>query len=220
MHRLIRIFTDRTSLIVGFIVRCRKSKVGLKKINIAQDHSRNCSDMKKQTDLDLHSLSFSMWICINTWSSKLTGWQWYLNPGPAEQRYALPLKTVQIQISWLQPTDLNLHCLSLSMWIYINILDQVIWLAENWKWACHLNSFSMTRVNLFSMTRIKTIYKTGRALSKDLYCLSSLDQIISVASEDMPFKDLYFELNCCYGSQSYHQEGIKNKTKQKITEGI
>ena len=30
-----------------------------------------------------------------------------------------------------KPTDLDLHCLPLSMWIYINNLDQVIWLAEN-----------------------------------------------------------------------------------------
>ena len=53
-----------------------------------------------------------------------------------------------IQISWLpkKPTDLDLHCLSFIMWIYINNLDQVIWLAENWKWAWHLNLFSMTRV--------------------------------------------------------------------------
>ena len=28
-------------------------------------------------------------------------------------------------------SELDLHCLSLSMWIYINNLDQVIWLAEN-----------------------------------------------------------------------------------------
>ena len=28
----------------------------------------------------------------------------------------------------------------------MNNLDQVIWLAENWKWAWHLNLFSMTRV--------------------------------------------------------------------------
>ena len=56
-----------------------------------------------------------------------------LNPCPAEPRYALHLQTMQIQISWLpqKPTDLDLHCLSLSMWICINNLDQVIWLAEN-----------------------------------------------------------------------------------------
>ena len=56
-----------------------------------------------------------------------------LNPGPADPGYALPLQTVQIQVSWLlkKPTDLTLHCLSLSMWIYINNLDHVIWLAEN-----------------------------------------------------------------------------------------
>ena len=57
----------------------------------------------------------------------------YINSSPAEPGYVLPLQTVQIQISWLlkKPTDLDLHCLSLSMWIYINKLDQVIWLAEN-----------------------------------------------------------------------------------------
>ena len=38
-------------------------------------------------------------------------------------------------------------CLSLNMWIYINSLDQVNWLVENWKWMWHLNLFSMTRVN-------------------------------------------------------------------------
>ena len=56
-----------------------------------------------------------------------------INSGPAEPRYALPLQTVQIQISWIlkKPTDLDLHCLSFSIWICINNLDQVIWLAEN-----------------------------------------------------------------------------------------
>ena len=55
------------------------------------------------------------------------------NPYPAEPGYTLPLQTVKIQISWLlkKPTDLDLHCLSFSMWIYINNLDQIIWLAEN-----------------------------------------------------------------------------------------
>ena len=42
-------------------------------------------------------------------------------------------------------TDLDLHCLSFSLWIYINNLEKVIWLAENWKCAWHLNLFSMTR---------------------------------------------------------------------------
>ena len=38
-------------------------------------------------------------------------------PCPAEPGYALPWQTVQIQISWLlkKPTDLDLHCLSLSI---------------------------------------------------------------------------------------------------------
>ena len=38
------------------------------------------------------------------------------NPCLAEPGYTLPLQTVKIQISWLlkKPTDLDLHCLSLS----------------------------------------------------------------------------------------------------------
>ena len=40
-----------------------------------------------------------------------------LKSGPAEAVYAMPLQTVQIQISRLlkKPTDLDLRCLSLSM---------------------------------------------------------------------------------------------------------
>ena len=40
-----------------------------------------------------------------------------INPCPAEPGYTLPLQTAPIQISWLlkKPTDLDLHCLPLSM---------------------------------------------------------------------------------------------------------
>ena len=61
-----------------------------------------------------------------------------LNPGPDEPRYTLPLQTVQIRIKWLlpeKPTDLDLYCLSYSMWICNNNLDQAIWLVDNKKWA-------------------------------------------------------------------------------------
>ena len=56
-----------------------------------------------------------------------------VNPSPAEPRYILLLQIVQIQISWLlqRPNDLDLHCLPFSIWICINNVDQVIWLAEN-----------------------------------------------------------------------------------------
>ena len=47
--------------------------------------------------------------------------------------------------------DLYLVCLSSSMWICINNLDHVIWLAENFKWAWHLNLFSMTMVNFTTL---------------------------------------------------------------------
>ena len=50
------------------------------------------------------------------------------------------------QLASQKPTDLDLHCLPVSMWIYINNLDQVIWSAENLKRAWHLNLFSRTRV--------------------------------------------------------------------------
>ena len=48
-----------------------------------------------------------------------------INHCPAEPGYTLPLQTVKKQI------DLDLHCLQLSMQIYSNNLDWVIWLAEN-----------------------------------------------------------------------------------------
>ena len=51
------------------------------------------------------------------------------------------------QLASKKPTDLDLHCLSWSMCICINTLDQVIWLADHWKWVWHLNLFSMTRVH-------------------------------------------------------------------------
>ena len=48
------------------------------------------------------------------------------------------------QLASKKPTDLDLHCFPFNTWIYINNLDQVIWLAENLKRAGHLNLFSKT----------------------------------------------------------------------------
>ena len=78
------------------------------------------------------------------------------NPCPAEPGYTLPLQTVKIQISWLlkKPTDLDLHCLPLSIWIYSNNLDQVIWLAESYKWAWYLNLFRRTKVKIIKINGI------------------------------------------------------------------
>ena len=50
---------------------------------------------------------------------------------------------------------MDLHCLSLSMRISINNLDQVIGLAENYKWVGHLNLFSITRVKELSCPDIE-----------------------------------------------------------------
>ena len=44
-----------------------------------------------------------------------------------------------------KPLDLDLHCLPLSMWIYINNMDEIIWWAENLKMAWHPYLFSWTR---------------------------------------------------------------------------
>ena len=52
------------------------------------------------------------------------------------------------QLASEKSTDLDLHCLSLNMWISIKNQDQVIWLAGNWKWAWHFNVFSMTKVKV------------------------------------------------------------------------
>ena len=47
-----------------------------------------------------------------------------------------------------KPTDLVLHCLPFSMWIYSNNLDQANWLAENWKWVWHLHLFRRSSLNI------------------------------------------------------------------------
>ena len=51
-----------------------------------------------------------------------------------------------------EATDLDLHCLLLSMWICIHNLDQAIWLAENQNWVWHFNLFSRTRVNCYPLS--------------------------------------------------------------------
>ena len=78
------------------------------------------------SDLGLHCLPFTLlgvsrlqWVKTAFVSPK-----WFLsycsifniNPCPAEPGYVLLLKTVQIQISRLlkKPTNLDLHCLSIS----------------------------------------------------------------------------------------------------------
>ena len=50
---------------------------------------------------------------------------------PAEPRYVLSLQTADKDQLALKPTDLDLHCLPLSMQIFINNLDQVICLVES-----------------------------------------------------------------------------------------
>ena len=77
------------------------------------------------------------------------------------------------------------------MWIYINNLDQVIWLAENWKWVWHFNSFSMTRINTkilnshFNYLRmcLKQDWMCGKhsvASDEGLHCSSLSVQILRI----------------------------------------
>ena len=67
--------------------------------------------------MDLTYKNVTMIVSPGKMAEKLPGVGNLLNPGPPDPRYALPLQTVLIQISWLlkKPTDLELHCLSLSV---------------------------------------------------------------------------------------------------------
>ena len=80
------------------------------------------------------------------------------------------------------------------MWSYINKLDQVIWLAENWKWAWYLNLFSRTRVNFWQsyspclpMKLVSTEYHENKSVK--LHILSNdadnnlIQIIISIFSQ-------------------------------------
>ena len=60
--------------------------------------------------------------------------------------------------------SLDLHWLSLSVWILFNSLDQVIWLVENWKWAWHHSLLSMARVNKTGLLKRKI--KVNRTIAQ------------------------------------------------------
>ena len=89
----------------------------------------------------IHELSLSR--SSNTEEIKMSSAVVAINSGPTESGYTCLCK--QCRSKSEKPTNLDLHCLSLSMWIYINNLDQVIWLAGYQKWAWRLN-FNMARV--------------------------------------------------------------------------
>ena len=77
------------------------------------------------------------------------------------ETWCLPIFMGQLHAWFKKPTDLDLHCLPLSMWSYINNLDQVIWLAENWvgmdplpgSWRCR-HGRSHTRSPGMSIIRV------------------------------------------------------------------
>ena len=64
-----------------------------------------------------HPLTFENSVDPDQLASETGSALFTINPCPAEPGYILSLQTVQIQISWLlkKPTDLELHCLPLSM---------------------------------------------------------------------------------------------------------
>ena len=66
-----------------------------------------------------------MWLLKDIYLALCISVLHHVNPCPAEPECTLTLQTVYM------PTDLDLHCLPLCMWIYSNNLDQVIWLAKN-----------------------------------------------------------------------------------------
>ena len=81
---------------------------------------------------------------------------WCINP------FSCPVLANSVDPDQLA-SDLDLHCLSLNMWISIKNPDRVIWLARNYKWACQLNLFRTTRVKgLDTAGRFSAIcYKEG-----------------------------------------------------------
>ena len=104
----------------------------------------------------------------------------HVNPCPADPGYSLSLQTVFIQ---KKPTDLDLHCLSISIWIRINNMYQVIWLAESYKWAWRLSLFSMTRV------KDSALNKQWRSWN-GIYFTHTQEMLPSIASE-MELLSLY-----------------------------
>ena len=93
---------------------------------LIRDKQCRSRSVQKPTDLDLHCLLRQGMPCS------------------AEEGLTLVLLNPNMHCLCKQcnPDQLasDLHCLQLSMWICINNLDQVIWLAEN--------LFSMTRLTL------------------------------------------------------------------------
>ena len=75
-----------------------------------------------------------------------------INPCPAEPGYTHPLQALK------KPTDLDLHCLSLSMLICINNLGQEIWLAENFWSGCGILIYSACQGLIpWTILRIQTL---------------------------------------------------------------
>ena len=62
---------------------------------------------------------------LNQWKGEYDCSKWFHDQSP------------RMWLSWIWTCHL---------WIYINNLDQVMWLADSWKWVWHLNLFSMTMV--------------------------------------------------------------------------
>ena len=87
----------------------------------------------KCAQIHIRFLEYIKWNSVSFTKKSWNQCKSDMNPCPAEPGYILPLQTLYIQISWLlkKPTDLDLHCLPFSIWIYVNNVDQVSWLAEN-----------------------------------------------------------------------------------------
>ena len=71
------------------------------------------------------------------------------------------------------------------MWICINNLDQVIWLAKNWKWAWHINLLSMARVNtIWSRSHCSIMTSPSamhlRCLMPDVVCMTQYKGFIII----------------------------------------
>ena len=111
-------------------------------------------------------------------------------------------------VGLLKPTDLDRHCLPFSNWIYINNLDQVIWLAENLTRGW--------RLNLFSRTRIKgNRYTASKATLSELFYFPCQKGSTWSKREDTFFRRVCRKANRKSQKLSPLKEVQKKKKKKK-----
>ena len=105
---------------------------------------------------------------------------------PAKPGYTLPLQRLK------RPTDLDLHCLPFSMWIYINNLAQAIWLAENWKWTWHFLYSAWQRLKNIGRVKRKKCIRACARCAEDIIL-----SMLKVSSGPLLSIDSFYSVKWC-----------------------